>query len=266
MPSPQQGESRDDFIERCVPIVLDEGTADSQEQAVAICESYWEESKKMMHKHLDIGLQVKEATEDGVFSGYGSVFGNVDGMNEVIEKGAFAESIKEHKQRGTMPALLWQHDFRQVIGKYTEIKEDNSGLYVEGQLAKTPRGKEALELLRMNALSGLSIGYIPQRFEIDEDKDVLIHKEVDLWEVSLVTFPANRDARVSDVKAMLGNGELPSKNKLESLLRNAGFSRQQAKGLIARGYEGLRQRSDAGKAELDAASNLIKQLNILRRI
>ncbi len=215
----------------------------------------------MMHKHMDIGLKIKQATEEGQFSGYGSVFGNTDAMNEVIEKGAFSESIRRHKQSGTMPAMLWQHDFRQVIGKYTEIKEDENGLYVEGQLAKTPRGKEALELLRMDALSGMSIGYMPQKYEIDEETDVLTHKEVDLWEVSLVTFPANTEARVSDVKAMLGNGELPSKTKLESLLRNAGFSRAQAKGLIARGYEGLRQRGQA-----DNAGGMIDEVKKLQNI
>lgn len=249
MPTPNPNESHDEFIERCIPIVMDEGTAENTEQASAICESYWEESKKMTHKHLDIGLRVKEANEDGTFSGYGSVFGNEDGMKEVIEEGAFADSLARHEQNGTMPAMLWQHDFRQVIGKYTRMEEDEYGLYVEGQLAKTPRGKEALELLRMDALSGMSIGYIPQRFEIDEDNDILTHKEVDLWEVSLVTFPANQEARVSDVKAALGNGEIPTKTKLESLLRNAGFSRNQAKRLVAGGYDALCQRNAGEAAE-----------------
>lgn len=265
MPTPGENETHEEFIDRCIPIVLDEGTADSAAQARAICESYWDEEKKMMHKYLDIGLKVKEATEEGTFSGYGSVFGNTDSMQEIIEKGAFADSIKRHKQNGTMPAMLWQHDFRQVIGKYTEIKEDDNGLYVEGQLAKTPRGKEALELLRMDALSGMSIGYMPQKYEIDEETDVLIHKEVDLWEVSLVTFPANQEARVADVKAMLGNGELPTKTKLESLLRNAGFSRNQAKGLIARGYDGLRQREQADDSLEKAANNLLEKIEKLRR-
>ena len=249
MPTPRSDETHDDFIDRCIPIVLDEGTADNEEQAVAVCESYWSENKEksMEHKYLDIGLKVKEANEDGTFAGYGSVFGNVDGMSEIIEKGAFSDSLERHKKNGTAPAMLWQHDFRQVIGKYTDVQEDDNGLYVEGQLAKTPRGKEALELLRMDALSGLSIGYIPQKFEIDEENDILTHKEVDLWEVSLVTFPANDKARVSDVKAALGNGELPTKTKIEALLRQAGFSRKQAKGLLAKGYEGLRQRDDADK-------------------
>ena len=256
MPTPGQNESHDEFIERCIPIVMDEGTAEDTEQASAICESYWEENKSMTHKYLDIGLRVKEVSEEGKFAGYGSVFGNQDGMGEIIEKGAFADSLERHKERGSMPAMLWQHDFRQVIGKYTDMREDENGLYVEGQLAKTPRGKEALELLRMDALSGMSIGYIPQRSEIDEDSDVLTHKEVDLWEVSLVTFPANDKANVTDVKAALGNGELPTKTKLEALLRQAGFSRKQAKGLLAKGYEGLRQRDDA-----DSAEEMVKQLN-----
>lgn len=262
MPTPSDSETYEEFIDRCIPVVLDEGTAEDEEQARAICESYWEEDKKMMHKYLDIGLKVKEATEEGTFSGYGSVFGNTDSMQEVIEKGAFSKSIRRHKDNNTMPAMLWQHDFRQVIGKYTEIKEDENGLYVEGQLAKTPRGKEALELLRMDALSGMSIGYMPQKYEIDEDTDILTHKEVDLWEVSLVTFPANQEARVSDVKAMLGNGEIPPKTKLEALLRNAGLSRNQAKRLVAGGYEALCQRNAVDSGLNESAKNL---LNIIEQ-
>jgi len=218
-----------------------------------------------MHKHMDIGLKIKSVEEDGTFTGYGSVFGNTDSMNEIIAKGAFTESILQHKQNKTMPAMLWQHDFRQVIGKYTELKEDDNGLYVEGLLAKTARGKEALELLRMDAISGMSIGYMPQKYEVDEETDVITHIEVALWEVSLVTFPANNEARVADVKAMLENGELPTKTKLESLLRNAGFSRKQAKGLIARGYKGLCQRDKADNNLEKAANVLVETIDKLRR-
>jgi hypothetical protein len=260
MPTPNSDEGREEFLERCMADEVMREDFPDEDQRYAVCERQWQvEGKMMQHKHMDIGLWVKEVTDDGIFSGYGSVFGNEDSMSEVIEKGAFEDSLKRHAQNGTMPAMLWQHDFRQVIGKYLEVKEDERGLYVKGQLAKTPRGKEALELLRMDALSGMSIGYMPQKYEIDEETDVLTHKEVDLWEVSLVTFPANQEARVSEVKAALGNGELPTKTKLEALLRNAGFSRRQAKGLIARGYEGLRQRGDADVGS-EGVNDLIEKI------
>ena len=106
-------------------------------------------------------LQIKTAGEDGSIEGYGSVFGNKDSYNDVIEKGAFAQSIKSHKSEKTMPAMLWQHDSAQPIGVWTDITEDANGLHMRGKLAMgTVKGKEAHELAKMGALNGLSIGFV----------------------------------------------------------------------------------------------------------
>lgn len=194
----------------------------------------------MKLKHLNVGFELKEISEEGQFSGYASVFNVIDAAKDVVKRGAFKRSLKEWKAKGRMPALLWQHDTRSPIGVYESMKEDDTGLYVEGQLALgTQQGKEAHELLRMKAISGLSIGYQVVDFKRDEKNDIYYLTDLELWEASLVTFPANERARVSAVKDALQSGTLPTERQFEEHLRDAGFSLKQAKTIIAAGYRGL---------------------------
>ena len=117
-----------------------------------------------MRDYLDVPFEVKAVSDDGLFSGYGSVFGVLDSYKEVVAPGAFSESLQ-----GRMPALLWQHRAGEPIGVYTAVREDAVGLYVEGKLAlKTARGAEAYELLKMRALSGLSIGFVTREDSYDK--------------------------------------------------------------------------------------------------
>ncbi|QIO42887.1 HK97 family phage prohead protease [Rhizobium leguminosarum bv. trifolii] len=165
---------------------------------------------------------------DMTFSGYGAVFGNVDSGDDVILKGAFAETLATAKKTGIWPAMLSQHGVygsqMTPIGVWTEMKEDNIGLYVEGKLANTERGREAYELLKMKprpAISGLSIGFRAKEWLLrsapDEPRRTL--KSVDLLEVSLVTFPMNGKARITSVKSEFNPREI------EDGLREAGLSR-----------------------------------------
>lgn len=186
-----------------------------------------------MNKTLDFAFRVKEVSEQGKFSGYGSVFGVVDAFDEIVAPGAFAESLAEQKEKGRMPAMLWQHRSAEPLGVWTAMSEDDHGLKVEGQLAlSTVRGAEAHSLLKMGAISGLSIGFMPREDSLDRVTGVLTLKKIDLWEVSLVTFPANDAARVQGVK----NIELISDLKsAERYLREAGgFTRTEAKAFVAR--------------------------------
>ncbi|MEN6587905.1 MAG: HK97 family phage prohead protease [Sulfuricella sp.] len=147
-------------------------------------------------------LQIKATGDDGTVEGYGSVFGVRDNYDDVIAKGAFIQSLKDHKAAGTMPAMLWQHDADKPIGVWTEMVEDEKGLRIKGQLAmETVKGKEAHALLKMGALNGLSIGFMSKEWAYDRDTEVRTLTAIDLWEVSLVTFPANEKARVTNVKA-----------------------------------------------------------------
>ena len=190
-----------------------------------------EESKDMdFGEHLEFASEIKAANEDneeyGSFEGYGSVFGNKDLGNDVIEKGAFAQSLKRKKPH--MVKLLYQHKSDMPIGVFDEIKEDDHGLYIKGRLAlKTQAGAEAYELLKMGALDGLSIGFRvnPDQVSYDKRSQRRYIKEVDLMEVSLVTFPMNPKATVRAVK-----GREMTIREWENGLRDAfNLSRSEAK-------------------------------------
>lgn len=212
----------------------------------------------MERSFLDVPFQVKAVSEDGLFSGYGSVFNVVDSYKDVVAPGAFSESLESR-----MPSLLWQHRMGEPIGVYTTVKEDNVGLYVEGKLAlKTARGAEAYELLKMGALSGLSIGFITREDSYDRMTDIRTLKKLDLWEVSLVTFPANDAARVANVKSIEG---IQSMSDAERFLRDAGgFSKSQAQALISR-VKSLHGRSDSDDLGAKAAEQLRRNIELLSK-
>lgn len=185
-------------------------------------------------KRLYRPFQLKELKEDGTFTGYGSVFGVKDSYDEIVVPGAFAKTIATHKDAGTMPKLLWQHNWDEVIGVWTVMKEDSHGLLMSGKLVlEVQRAMEAYALLKANALDGLSIGYIPKAWQLSEDdKDIIELTEIDLWETSLVTFPANPAARITDVRSLPRTIQ-----EFEDHLRKAGFSANQAKAIAHRGFK-----------------------------
>ncbi len=215
----------------------------------------------MAHKRLDVPLKIKSVSETGEFAGYGSVFGVEDAYGDVVVAGAFQETLEEWKGKSRLPAMLWQHDSREPIGVYTKMEEDENGLYLEGKLLveHDPLAKRAHGHMQAGSLSGLSIGYSlsSDGWKYDKEKDVFILSKIQLWEVSLVTFPANDQARVTDVKNILHAGELPSPSTVERFLRDAGFSRQQAKTFMSKGYSGLNQR------DVDDSNELLADLKTL---
>lgn len=147
-------------------------------------------------------LEVRAVDDSGEIEGYGSVFGVEDNYGDVIAPGAFAASLKTHKAAGTMPAMLWQHRGDQPCGVWTEMSEDAKGLKVKGRLVlASERGREAHALLKAGALTGMSIGFRSREWSYDNDTEIRTLTEIELWEVSLVTFPANPKARVTDVKS-----------------------------------------------------------------
>jgi len=212
----------------------------------------------MATKTRDFAFELKSLQSDGVFEGYGSVFGVKDSYDEIVAPGAFADSLATHKAQGTLPALLWQHRSDQPCGVYTEMHEDNIGLKVSGQLAlKTVRGSEAYEFLKMKAVSGLSIGFATREDSYDRITGIRTLKKVDLYEVSLVTFPANDTARVQGVKNIEVIEDLKS---AEQYLREVGLSRTEAKAFIAR-VKSLGPR-DAGEDEMQSLIAAIKQRKV----
>lgn len=178
-----------------------------------------------------LSLEIK-ADAAGVIEGYGSVFGGVDAYGDTIEPGAFTESLKTRK-----PKMLWQHRMDAPIGVWDEVAEDGTGLRMRGRLAKTALAQEARELAGMGALDGLSIGFRTVLDEMRGNNRVI--KRADLYEVSLVTIPADKSAVITAVKSLLSPGDI------EGALRGIGFSRAEAKAFIARGWGGVRDLRDA---------------------
>lgn len=206
-------------------------------------------------------LQIKATGDDGTVEGYGSVFGVRDNYDDVIAKGAFIQSLKDHKAAGTMPAMLWQHDAEKPIGVWTEMVEDEKGLRIKGQLAmETVKGKEAHALLKMGALNGLSIGFMSKEWSYDRETEVRTLTAIDLWEVSLVTFPANEKARVTNVKSA---DELQAPKDAEKVLRDAGFSKSDATAFVSRVMRMGEVRSDSANSTavaMKAADRLLRSL------
>ena len=192
--------------------------------------------------------------ETRTFEGYGSVFGTLDSYADIVAKGAFKRSLKEWKSKGRAPAMLWQHDAAKPVGVWVEMREDDHGLFVKGQLADTQLGREAYALLKMGALSGLSIGFRTLKSKMDDESGIRTLTEVELWETSLVTFPANDPARITSVKAID-----MTERQFEEFLRDAGFPIAAAKTIVAKGYRALRDVAPAdegsGLRELLALAN-----------
>jgi len=215
----------------------------------------------MKTKHFDVGFEIKAVNADGTVEGYGSVFGVRDNYDDVIAKGAFIQSLKDHKAAGTMPAMLWQHDADKPIGIWTEMVEDEKGLRIKGQLAmETVNGKEAHALLKMGAINGLSIGFMSKQWAYDRETEVRTLTEIDLWEVSLVTFPANEKARVTNVKSA---DELQAPKDAEKALRDAGFSKSDATAFVSRVMRMGEERSDSANSTavaMKAADRLLRSL------
>lgn len=148
-------------------------------------------------KYADLTLS--GVTGDGVFSGYASVFEEVDLGKDAIQPGAFARSLQKRGAAGVR--MLFQHDPNEPLGRWRTIREDGRGLYVEGVLSPgVARAREVHQLMKSGALDGLSIGFQTVRSRTDRVSGVRRILEADLWEISIVTFPMLPSARVSNVK------------------------------------------------------------------
>ena len=153
------------------------------------------------HERKAFKFELVSADDEGEFSGYAAVFGNKDSGGDIIEKGAFARTIKEDFDR---IKILSQHaDFELPIGKPLELREDEKGLFIRGRISDTQKGRDIRTLLKDGVLSELSIGYDAVEFEFDKDAGVRRLKELRLWEVSVVTWAMNERAQIEDVKSLV---------------------------------------------------------------
>jgi HK97 family phage prohead protease len=156
----------------------------------------------------DFKLEIKSVggdTDFGTFSGYVSVYNVTDFYGEVVEPGAFDETLQEHS--GIFP-LLWQHDCTEPIGTFSAVSDEH-GLAVDARLCLgTVRGREAYELIKMNKspIQGMSIGYNTRKDDFRKDGTRML-QVLDLWEGSLTTFPANKEAVINEVRSIMDLGQ-----------------------------------------------------------
>lgn len=201
-----------------------------------------------------------EPESDGTFEGYGAIFNTVDQGMDIIDPRAFDVSLDRRKAE-RMP-ILWQHDPSQPIGFWESITPDEKGLFCKGRILRdVAKGSDAIALLKAMAIGGLSIGYKTIN-AIDEGGGRIRRlMEVDLREISVVTFPMHPDAGVTAMKS-----ESMTIREFENTLRDAGFSRNEAKAIAADGFSGLSGHRDDGSEKASRNAAMMEAVQKLKRL
>lgn len=200
---------------------------------------------------------------DGTFEGYGAIFHEMDSYRDIIMPGAFAVSLREDFiAKDRLVPMLWQHNEREPIGVYREIYEDEKGLFVKGECnMEVARGRECHALMKQGSLTGLSIGYTTVVSEWNEQEIIRKLIQLNLWEVSPVTFPAGDNARTSLVKSIT---DMATLSDCETFLRDAGaMSHKEAKAFIAQVKSLSMQRDVApvGDPSIKSALDILRSIN-----
>lgn len=206
-----------------------------------------------------VELDLKSLSDDGRFSGYGSVFSTIDQGKDIVEPGAYEKSLKRWAANGRQVPVLWQHKTDEPIGSHPNLSEDDHGLLTtdaELWIEDAPYARIAHKGMKTKTITGMSIGYRVKRAEYDKKADANRLIELDLVELSVVTNPMHDDARVASVKSMLEAGALPSVKDFEGFLREAGFSKTQAAFIANNGLSKLhRGEPDGTKGVIELLSN-----------
>jgi hypothetical protein len=203
-------------------------------------------------------LDLKQVEPDGTFAGYASLFGAEDTGHDIVLPGAFRDSLARRGARGIK--MLFQHKPEEPIGIWEQLKEDARGLYAKGRLMlDVARAREVLALMRAGALDGLSIGFRAVTARRDPATGIRRLARIDLWEISVVTFPMLAEARVAHVKARAFAHRTPTEREFERwITQDAGLSRSQARAVLRTGYKGLITQDARGA--LDPERRLIAQI------
>jgi len=208
---------------------------------------------------LAFDCEVKLAGDDaaaGTVDGYGSVFGLLDRGGDIVMPGAFKASLAEWRRRKAMPPMLWQHDPSMPLGVWSDIAEDEKGLRIKGQLVMdVPQAAAARALIAAGAVKGLSIGYRTIDADVNRQTGARHLKKVDLWEVSLVTFPMLPEATITGIKQDIDPRELERALRAELSLSSA-----DAVKAVAIVKKHLRDGGDGGHDPRDGAKDVLMSL------
>lgn len=209
-----------------------------------------------------VELEIKEFSEKG-FTGYGSVFSTIDQGGDIVVPGAFEKSLTKWKSSGRQVPVLWQHKTDEPIGSWPELKEDDHGLLGSAELwtDDAQYARIAHKGMKTKTITGLSIGYRVKREEFDKKAGANRLIELDLAEISVVTYPMHEDARIESVKSMIEAGKMPTLREFEEFLRDAGgFSKAQAEKIASNGLKQL-LRGDPGSDPGEATKAILDILN-----
>ncbi|PLU73433.1 HK97 family phage prohead protease [Sinorhizobium meliloti] len=218
-------------------------------------------------KTKDFALQIKDLSDEGTFEGYGSVFGNVDSYGEKVMPGAFVASLAKHRREGSTVLMLWQHNPDVPIGVWEDLAEDSKGLWGKGRLImEVQKARETHALMKAKAIGGLSIGY--REVKVTPDGNVRNLEELDLREISPVSFPANRRARIEAVKSermeefarRLRDGDPMPIKDFEDILREAGVPKSMAVAIASHGYAKAIRGEPEGEKANDQALRFLQML------
>ncbi len=208
----------------------------------------------------DFSFDIKSLGETGLIEGVASAYGNVDLQGDIVAAGAFAKSLAEGQAAGRRPAMLLHHDMARPVGRWDSFAEDPKGLLVKGQLALgTPDADTAYALLKAKALAGLSVGFTGAVRALRRD-GVRTIKSANLIEISLVSVPANPDARVRRVKAISNAADI------EALLRTTGLSGRKAKAAASAAWATIGESRDDAEAMARIKSVFDRSTSAIARI
>lgn len=194
-----------------------------------------------------------DSADTGGIKGYGAFYGNLDNTYDVLHKGAFAEISRSIK-------MLYQHRSDKLIGKWDIVSEDEKGLVVEGNInLNTSMGRDAYELAKSGALTDLSVGFVTKEREYDEE-GIRHIKKADLYEVSLVSFPANEKANIISVKSE----DIQNERDFEWALKSLGYSNKDAKHIANFGFKSLMHKKETGELKKADELNVEQLTDILK--
>jgi HK97 family phage prohead protease len=229
----------------------------------------------MMERFIAPLKEVKMAPDDssnlGEFEGYASVWGSVDLGGDMIERGAYKNTLDEWANKGQLPQLLYYHQDQIIIGDWLEMREDDKGLYVKGRLwvkgdLKIEAAVMAYNILKGTSVKGLSIGYSVRDYDSQEQVDgsrIRLLKEINLFEVSIAPYSMEPKAKVHSVKSLTDeNGIILTKREVEKVLRDAKLSTRQAKAFISGGYDAL-VRDEQSVVEVENRDDSSSMLGVL---
>lgn len=230
----------------------------------------------MSKKYMEVPFEIKaeDVQEDGTFTGYASVFGGKpDSYGDIVSKGAFTETLAHGGRNGNGIASLWQHRSAEPLGVFTEIMENTVGLKVTGKIEKeSDIGLHRYNLMKMGAVKGLSIGWdflrdeegnrVEGAVKWDDKKKVRYLKKIELWEISLVTFPAATSATINNVKSAVEMAV--DKRELEEALRDSGLSKKAAQYIVSLTNDSLFERFKGAGKENSNMYNILEELKKIK--